>query len=64
MTSHELKLLDMGARLYARQVMGRAALREERAQQERLREERARVFWQGAGGHPDNVLSWPEEGAQ
>lgn len=63
MTSHELKLLGMGARLFAKQVMARAELREEQAQQQRLREERARAFWDEVDGVAA-VLRWPGREAE
>lgn len=62
MTRHELKLLDMGARLYARQVLARAALREEQAQRERQWEEQAKAFWEGVS--VADVLRWPGRGSQ
>lgn len=59
MTSHELKLLDMGARLYARQVLARAELREERAERKRLLAERSAEFWRNVrdeGRFSNNTL--------
>lgn len=63
MTSLELKLLDMGDRLFARRVMAKAELREEQAQRQRQREERAKAFWDEVGGVAD-VLSWPGQGVR
>lgn len=57
MTSHELKLLDMGARLFARRVMAKAELREEQARQEQ--ESRAEEFWREVNQSQDGVMAWP-----
>lgn len=57
MTELELQLSDWGAKLYARQVMSRARISEDRRQQEIDR--RAQEFWNEIGRSQVNVLNWP-----
>lgn len=65
MTDLNCQLVAMGARLWARQIMARAALREEQEQQQRQREEQARRFWDEVGrGIGAGVLRWPGRGAE
>lgn len=64
MTILEIELLDMGARLYARQVMAKAELAAELA--ELKRQDRAEAFWREVDQRETGaaLLVWPTKGAR